>query len=374
MNEQLNLDWDHFFKAYWQKRPLLIKQGFKNFIDPISADELAGLAMEEEIESRLVSHQDGSHWQVQHGPFEHYDHLGEKNWSILVQAVDHWHQDAAQLLQYFRHLPDWRIDDVMISYAVPGGGVGPHIDQYDVFIIQGMGRRRWRVGEKGEHKPHCPHPKLLQVEPFSAIIDEELEPGDILYIPPHFPHEGYALTASLNYSVGLRSPNEREMISSFADYMIANNLGEKYYSDPEIKPRQNPAQVTHHELEKIRQMMLAPLQDPLLFPQWFGEFISQARHDMDLAPVEPPFQASEVYQQLQAGESLHRIGGLRMIWVADVCYLNGEALDSEQHQALDTMCRHQIINAELLAEAIDDPHFITQLTALINRGYWFFNE
>lgn len=114
-------------------------------------------------------------WQVSHGPFESYDHLGETNWSLLVQAVNHWHEPTAALMRPFRELPDWRIDDLMISFSVPGGGVGPHLDQYDVFIIQGTGRRRWRVGEKLQMKQHCPHPDLLQVDPFEAIIDEELE-------------------------------------------------------------------------------------------------------------------------------------------------------------------------------------------------------
>jgi hypothetical protein len=109
---------------------------------------------------------------------------GENNWSLLVQAVNHWHEPTAALMRPFRALPDWRMDDLMISFSVPGGGVGPHLDQYDVFIIQGTGRRRWRVGEKVPMKQHCPHPDLLQVDPFEGIIDEELEPGDILYIPP----------------------------------------------------------------------------------------------------------------------------------------------------------------------------------------------
>ncbi len=120
--------------------------------------------MESEVDSRLVSHQDGK-WQVSHGPFESYDHLSENNWSLLVQAVNHWHEPSAALMHPFRALPDWRIDDLMISFSVPGGGVGPHLDQYDVFIIQGTGRRRWRVGEKVPMKQHCPHPDLLQVDP-----------------------------------------------------------------------------------------------------------------------------------------------------------------------------------------------------------------
>ncbi len=227
MEYQLTLNWPDFLERHWQKRPVVLKRGFTNFIDPLSPDELAGLAMESEIDSRLVSHQDGK-WQVSHGPFESYDHLGESNWSLLVQAVNHWHEPTAALMRPFRALPDWRIDDLMISFSVPGGGVGPHLDQYDVFIIQGTGRRRWRVGEKLQMRQHCPHPDLLQVDPFEAIIDEELEPGDILYIPPGFPHEGYALENAMNYSVGFRAPNSRELISGFADYVLQRELGNTY--------------------------------------------------------------------------------------------------------------------------------------------------
>jgi len=124
MDYQLTLNWPDFIERYWQKRPVVLKRGISNFIDPISPDELAGLAMENEVDSRLVSHQDGK-WQVSHGPFESYDHLGENNWSLLVQAVNNWHAPTAALMRPFRALPDWRMDDLMISFSVPGGGVGP---------------------------------------------------------------------------------------------------------------------------------------------------------------------------------------------------------------------------------------------------------
>ena len=131
MEYQLTLNWPDFLERHWQKRPVVLKRGFNNFIDPISPDELAGLAMESEVDSRLVSHQDGK-WQVSHGPFESYDHLGETNWSLLVQAVNHWHEPTAALMRPFRELPDWRIDDLMISFSVPGGGVGPHLHERPV--------------------------------------------------------------------------------------------------------------------------------------------------------------------------------------------------------------------------------------------------
>lgn len=190
MAYQLNLNWPEFLEKYWQKQPVVLKNAFPNFVDPITPDELAGLAMEPEVDSRLVSHFNGK-WQASNGPFEHFDDLGETGWSLLAQAVNHWHMPAAELVRPFRVLPDWRLDDLMISFSVPGGGVGPHIDQYDVFIIQGMGSRRWRVGDKLPMRQFCPHPALLHVDPFEPIIDEDLAPGDILYIPHGFPHDGF---------------------------------------------------------------------------------------------------------------------------------------------------------------------------------------
>ena len=373
MDYQLDLDWNDFLQRYWQKRPVILKRGFKNFIDPISPDELAGLAMENEVDSRLVSHQDGR-WQVAHGPFESFDHLSENNWSLLVQAVDHWHEPSAALMRPFRQLPDWRMDDLMISFSVPGGGVGPHLDQYDVFIIQGTGRRRWRVGEKTPLKQHCPHPDLLQVEPFDAIIDEEMEPGDILYIPPGFPHEGYALENALNYSVGFRAPNGRELVSGFADYVLARELGSKRYGDPDVKLREHPAEILPQEVDALRQMMLDLVQQPEHFQHWFGEFISQSRHELDLAPPEPPYQAGEIYELLQQGEALQRLGGLRVLRVGDRCFVNGELIDTDQLQAADALCQHFSVDAALLGDAVDDPSFLALLTALVNSGYWYFND
>ena len=179
-----------FLNQYWQKKPLLIKGGFKNFVDPLTADELAGLATEEEIESRIVSCVD-KQWDMQTGPFEDFSEFGDKGWTLLVQAVDHWHPLAAKLLDPFRFIPNWRIDDLMVSFSTPGGGVGPHLDQYDVFIIQGEGKRHWRVGMPDSNLQQlCPHPRLLQVSPFVDCIDVITEPGDILYIPPGCPHDG----------------------------------------------------------------------------------------------------------------------------------------------------------------------------------------
>ncbi|BDH46248.1 hypothetical protein TUM12370_22920 [Salmonella enterica subsp. enterica serovar Choleraesuis] len=373
MEYQLDLNWADFLERYWQKRPVVLKRGLKDFIDPISPDELAGLAMESEVDSRLVSREEDS-WQVSHGPFESFDHLGENNWSLLVQAVNHWHEPAAALMRPFQVLPDWRLDDLMISFSVPGGGVGPHLDQYDVFIIQGTGRRRWRVGEKAPMKQHCPHPDLLQVEPFSAIIDEELEPGDILYIPPGFPHEGYALENALNYSVGLRSPNGRELISGFADYVLQHEVGNKYYADPELVRRPHSADVTDEEVQALQRMMTDLINDENHFNQWIGEFLSQSRHELDLAPPEPSYQPDEIYDALHHGDKLVRLGGLRVLRIKGEIYINGEQVVSAQRAGLNALADNLQLSADNLGEALEDPTFLAMLAGLVNCGYWYFAD
>lgn len=316
MAYQLNLNWPEFLEKYWQKQPVVLKNAFPNFVDPITPDELAGLAMEPEVDSRLVSHANGK-WQASNGPFEHFDNLGETGWSLLAQAVNHWHMPAAELVRPFRVLPDWRLDDLMISFSVPGGGVGPHIDQYDVFIIQGMGSRRWRVGDKLPMRQFCPHPALLHVDPFEPIIDEDLAPGDILYIPPGFPHDGFTHETALNYSVGFRGPNGRDLISSF---------------------------------------------------------VSTPRHELDIAAAEPPYSVEEVLDALQGGETLSRLSGLRVLNINGSVFINSEQLETADVNGADALCRFTELGQAELGDALNNPAFVEELTGLINQGYWFFDE
>lgn len=367
MAYQLNLNWPEFLEKYWQKQPVVIKNAFPNFVDPITPDELAGLAMEPEVDGRLVSHTDGQ-WQASNGPFEHFDNLGETGWSLLAQAVNHWHAPSAELVRPFRVLPDWRLDDLMISFSVPGGGVGPHIDQYDVFIIQGMGSRRWRVGDKLPLKQFCPHPALLHVEPFTPIIDEGLAPGDILYIPPGFPHDGFTHETAFNYSVGFRGPNGRDLISSFADYALENDLGGEHYSDPDLKCREHPGKVEDYE----RHDQSARGFQAVVW--WFGRFATTPRHELDIAPAQPPFEPSEVVEALMDGDVLTRLSGLRVLQVGDNLFINSEQLETVDFNGADALCRFTCISKNELGEALQNPAFVAELTELVNQGYWFFDE
>ncbi|MGY5955562.1 Cupin domain-containing protein [Kosakonia sp. BK9b] len=372
MAYQLNLNWPEFFEKYWQKKPVVLKRAFVDFVDPITPDELAGLAMEPEVDSRIVSHVNGQ-WQAWNGPFEQFDHLGETNWSLLAQAVNHWHAPSAELVKPFRVLPEWRFDDLMISYSVPGGGVGPHIDQYDVFIIQGMGSRRWRVGDKLPMRQFCPHPALLHVDPFPPIIDEDLELGDILYIPPGFPHDGFTHETAFNYSIGFRGPNGRDLISSFADYALENDLGGEHYSDPDLTCREHPGRIEEYELERVRSMMIAMINQPEHFKQWFGSFITTPRHELDIAPEPDDYSVEDVVGALQDGQVLTRLSGLRVLNVGGRFFINSEELETADAQAADALCRYTTIGLNELGKALDNPAFAAELTALVNQGYWYFD-
>jgi 50S ribosomal protein L16 3-hydroxylase len=371
-----------FMQQYWQKQPLLIKQGFKNFQDPLSADELAGLALEDEVESRLVECRDGN-WQLETGPFEDFSRYGDKDWTILVQAVDHWHPPAAELLEPFRFIPNWRIDDLMISFSTPGGGVGPHLDQYDVFIIQGEGKRHWRVGmPDASLKQFCPHPRLLQVTPFTACIDVIMEPGDILYIPPGCPHEGVSLENSLNYSVGFRAPAQKDLLTGLADYLLDNDLTGKRFSDPQRSLTNNIGAISEQDLDQVQQLLVQLVSDRDKLPLWFGQYITQAKHELDQQEPDPHYQAEEIAEYLEEGSVLARIGGLRCCYYqatgnSDVqLFINGNTivLPAEELVTARLLCDSKRIDQQQCLHFTAREERLLLITDLINQGLWYFEE
>ena len=373
-----NLCEQEFLNQYWQKKPLLIKQGFTDFQDPIEAEELAGLAMEESIESRIVTNHNND-WQAYQGPFEDFEKLTEQHATLLVQAVDHWHSDAAQLLHPFRFIPNWRIDDLMISYSTPKGGVGPHLDQYDVFIIQGQGKRHWRVGLPDPTlKQFAQNKKLLQVEQFEAVIDCILEPGDILYIPPGCPHEGYAIENALNYSVGFRAPNQQDLFSSFADHVIDTDSGQKRYTDHTLALRDSKGELLQSETDKVKTLMQALLNNDELFKHWLGNTLSQAKHEMDLAPLEEPITCEQMSDLItNNAEEFERLGGVRAIYqqLEDTLLLsiNGEnyPLPLCDLNAVTLLTDHDYVNTDDLNAVQPSLVFIQTFTTLVNEGLWF---
>ncbi|MAD89509.1 MAG: 50S ribosomal protein L16 arginine hydroxylase [Pseudoalteromonas sp.] len=368
-----------FLKEYWQKKPLLIKGGFADFEDPIEPEELAGLAMEDDIESRLITNHDDK-WESYHGPFEDFSLLTETNSTLLVQAVDHWHPVAAELLEPFRFIPNWRIDDLMISYSTPGGGVGPHLDQYDVFIIQGEGKRHWRVGMPDANlKEFAQNKSLLQVEQFNAIIDEVLEPGDILYIPPGCPHEGYAVENALNYSVGFRAPDTKDFLSNFADYLIDNELGKTRYSDKTLTLRESSGELKNNEVEQIQNLMLNAIQDKDVIKRWLGNYLSQPKHDMDLLPLDEPISSDELANYLPS-QVINRAGGVRTFFQnLEDCLLlsvNNESfhLPFNTLSAVKLLTDKTSFDADEIISSLECLEFAEMLTKLINEGFYYILE
>ncbi|OCG09061.1 50S ribosomal protein L16 arginine hydroxylase [Gilliamella sp. wkB178] len=369
MHNKLTIDWDDFLTNYWQKKPVILRDAFANFRDPITPDELAGLAMEEEIESRIVSNKNGI-WDAKFGPFIDYNNLGEDHWSLLVQAVDHWHEQAATLVEPFKCLPQWQFEDLMISYATQGAGVGPHIDNYDVFIIQGMGCRRWQVGDRNpNYKQFSAHKALLHVEEYQPIIDEEITAGDILYIPIGFPHNGVSIGESLSYSVGFRTQTSQELLSNFADYVIDNLPNGIFYQDPNLKLPNDAYRIQAYELAKLQNQMIELINNPKLFNDWFGKYITLPMHELNIVPVEPTYSFDEFIELFQSGLELYRVPSIRILKIGDYGYINGEKIALPM-PIIDVLCANDILYYEQLA----DDATLTVMLNLVNKGYWYFAE
>jgi 50S ribosomal protein L16 3-hydroxylase len=373
----LDIDKAHFLSDVWQKKPLFISQGFKDFIDPIAADELAGLACEEEISSRIVLTKDND-WEVIQGPFEDYDSRGETHWQLLVQAVNHWYPDSQPLVEAFRFLPDWRFDDLMASFATPLGGVGPHIDNYDVFIIQGEGERRWRVGDKGNHQRRNNDPMSPMVEDFSPIIDVVLKKGDVLYIPPGFPHSGETLTLAMSYSVGFRAPSQQELLTQLADSLIDSNGGLQRFTS--TNEPNNPGVLSQSQQQGMMALLAQLAQDPSSYQSMLGKMLSQNRFELDICEGEEPLSAEELQELLAEGASIARIGGLKVLQLeADSeprLFINGEEFQvpgiSQEH--LSILSREVHLDTELAQQLCESAAVNTLLVQLINQGLFFLGE
>jgi len=370
---------NEFLKEYWQKKPVVIKQGFKNFVDPILPDELAGLAMEETVESRLV-YKKGDNWQAEFGPFEEYEHLGDSNWSLVVQALDNFSEEAAEIIEPFRFIPHWRLDDLMASFATKGGGVGPHVDNYDVFICQGSGKRHWRVGNNTKQTEVIAHEALLHVEAFEAIIDVDLEPGDILYIPPGFPHEGIALEPSMSFSVGFRANSTVSLLSALADHLIDNELGAELLADPDRQAITHSGEITNDDYQSLKSQLTSLLDNDKIFKSFAGKFLTNAKHELDLMPSEEPFEREEVSQLLTI-HNIKRLGGLRAFYFEDtinegVFYINGEQknVSNEIVPVIKLLCDQSIVTSEELASWYDNEEFISLMMDFLDQGFWFWVE
>ncbi|MCX7285802.1 MAG: cupin domain-containing protein [Novosphingobium sp.] len=286
----MTFDAPEFLRDHWQKKPLLIRNFWGTWSNPLEPDELAGLACEEGIESRLVR-QTGGGMAMEHGPFaeERFGTLGAEPWTLLVNAVDHHVPEVSALLDTFRFIPNWRIDDVMVSYAVDQGGVGPHFDQYDVFLIQGLGRRKWQIGGLcDEATALLPNPDLRLLADFEPVEEWILEPGDVLYVPPGVAHNGVAVGDDcMTYSVGFRAPSRDELMVQWAEHVVEQAEADHRYADPALTLQDNPGEITAQAIDALHALVTEKLMDRSAFAQWFGQYNSAPKNpEIDWSPEE----------------------------------------------------------------------------------------
>ncbi len=315
-----NFDVDTFMRDHWQKKPLLVRGAFDAWTNPLDPDELAGLACEDEVESRLITLK-RTDWKVEPGPLpgDRFGQLGKAPWTLLVQAVDQHVPAVAALVTPFRFVPNWRVDDVMVSYATDGGGVGPHFDQYDVFLIQGLGRRRWQVGALcDDDTPLLPHDDLRLLANFEAVEEWVLEPGDMLYLPPRVAHDGVALGKDcMTYSIGFRAPARSELIAHFADHLLAELDDDDRYADPGLRVQDNPGEIVPEALARLHAMVTEKLTDQAAFARWFGAYSSTPKYpEVDWAPEEP-VTVEDVRTALCDGAVLRRNPASRFSFVRE---------------------------------------------------------
>ena len=276
-----DFDTDLFLRDYWQKQPLLIRNPWGDWRNPLDPDDLAGLACEDDVESRLIM-QARKALKVEHGPLPEarFTKLGKVPWTLLVQAVDHHVPAVAALIEPFRFVPNWRIDDVMVSYAVDGGGVGAHFDQYDVFLIQGLGQRRWQVGGPCDADTELlPHDDLRLLADFEPVEEWVLDPGDMLYVPPRVAHNGVAVGDDcMTYSIGFRAPSRSELIAHYCDHLLAELADDDRYADPDLRVQLNPGEIAPEAMEKLHAMVVEKLADKAAFARWFATYTTTPKY------------------------------------------------------------------------------------------------
>ena len=319
------LSQEQFLQQYWQKKPLLIRQAFPEFESPISADELAGLACEPEIESRLIEQygQDGCSWQVTTGPLSENDfsHLPETHWTLLVQDVDKHLPELQYLLDPFRFIPDWRRDDLMISYAPESGSVGPHTDAYDVFLLQAMGTRRWQIGEQPIYEAKLIKGLELQImSEFTPDQCWDLQPGDMLYLPPHFAHHGVALNDCMTFSFGFRAPACVDMLDALVNTLLEQELGKQRYQDPDLLVNQHGAEIDNHAVARLKQMLHQVIDqaEPVL-ARTLGKYVSETKPSLESIATEASsdlLSIDELNNYFEQGHVLQRNPYFRFAWAA----------------------------------------------------------
>ncbi len=351
-----------FLQDYWQKKPLLIKNALPDFQTPVTPEELAGLSLEEETESRLIIQHSPTNYQLQSGPFKEsvFENLPEEDWTLLIQGMDRLIPEVADLLKEFNFIPSWRVDDIMISYAAKGGNVGPHFDHYDVFLLQAQGKKNWQLTSKNcEMSNYIQGADLRLMQAFEVEDDYICEAGDLLYIPPKWGHHGISLTNDcMTYSIGYRSYKGLELWDSFGDYLSENDLFKDLYQDPNWQNCQT-GEISDPAWQQAKKLLKNILEQEDLVKPWFGQFATQLDQTAtDLLPE--PFNKAELpsleelMQMAKNCEGIIRDDVCRLAYTQlpnkVLFYVNGQVLTTleAKDDFIKHLCNHRILDSHSL--------------------------
>jgi 50S ribosomal protein L16 3-hydroxylase len=315
------LDAQRFLQDYWQQQPLLMRQALPGVSNPLAPEELAGLACEAEVESRLIVEQGRTPWELRHGPFteDAFTSLPASHWTLLVQDVDKHLPAAAELLEHFSFMPRWRLDDLMISYAADQGSVGPHLDAYDVFLVQTLGTRRWQISSHPYSDADLvPGLDLKVLNQFAAEHSWVLEPGDVLYLPPGVAHWGIAEGPCMTCSVGFRSPSQRELAAGWLQTVLDQSSEQRRYRDPRGLAAGLGGRIPTTAVAAVRALLEELCQwDDADLTRWFGQFITEPKPQLEPLPPDPELTLDALAAGLTAGQRLVPHPYARLAYVAD---------------------------------------------------------
>jgi 50S ribosomal protein L16 3-hydroxylase len=372
-----------FLSDYWQKKPVCIRNGVAFQEALIAVDELAGLALEPEVESRLIENKgDVKDWQVIHGPLVEADFNKERDfpWTLLVQGVDCFVPQVHDFLAKFRFVPSWRLDDIMISYATQGAGVGAHFDRYDVFLIQGEGQRQWQIGQAcSENSALMAHDQLCLLQNFDVHQEFILNPGDLLYIPPLIAHKGVAMSdACVTYSVGFRSPSYGDVLASFADERSTDISADLRLKDQGFASKSGEISAT--DIAALMQFMQAQIT-PENVAQWFGKHSTEAKYPaLDMS--EEAMDQAELEAIIKDGYGVLRVSeGVRLAytWQGDgglTLFVQGEALPCPPDATvfIEAIANQWVLEVEDIVPLLAHDAAKAMLLILHNQGYLYFAD
>lgn len=377
---------ESFLSLIWQKKPLLMRGALSDYPAALTPDELAGLACEDEIESRIVLEQGDTPWQLRRGPFSEGDFAAlpdDRPWTLLVQDVDKYLPEVRQLLTAFEFLPSWRVDDVMISFANPGGSVGPHTDHYDVFLFQAEGRRRWQYrASPMTDAPLRTDTELRILSEFEPEFDLVLEPGDLLYLPPGVPHWGIALEDCLTYSIGFHAPSYAEMLADWCQFQSDKIDQGAYFRDPPVASTAPRAQISDTAFGVAEQVLEELLTtNSADRRRWFGRLVTQVKPHLLIEPREPKTDALDFQRQLVERTPLHHHPYARMAFAdldsqTTALFVNGRSFElSAGHRGfVQALAHNRILHQGFLAEWLGYPDCVNLIADLYNTGYLEFDD